>query len=221
ILYQQSVTTYQAYNNYPADSATGKSLYEYNSYGANTVTGTPRAVKVSWNRPYSNDGSGQFLQYEYYFVRWLERSGYDVSYSTNIDTHENSARLLNNKAFLSVGHDEYWSKAMYDGAERARDSGIHLAFFGADAIGWQVRFEASPMNGGADRVMVCYKDRAIDPVQGPTTTIDWHDPFVNRAEQQLIGVQYAGLLSGSNTPFVVTNSSSWVYAGTGLSNGDA
>src|SRR5436190_875051 len=50
IMFQQSVATYQAYNNYPDDRVTGKSLYAFNSYGANTVTGTPRAVKVSWNR---------------------------------------------------------------------------------------------------------------------------------------------------------------------------
>src|SRR6266850_975931 len=109
LLFQQAVTTYQASNNYPDDRVTGKSLYASNSYGANTVTGTPRAVKVSWNRPYTaHRGSGQFLEWEAYFVRWLERSGYDVKYSTDLDTHENSARLLESKAFLSVGHDGYW-----------------------------------------------------------------------------------------------------------------
>jgi len=41
--------TYQAYGNYPDDGTTGKSLYEYNSYGANTVTGTtglPKAPSI-------------------------------------------------------------------------------------------------------------------------------------------------------------------------------
>src|SRR5213594_4856290 len=38
-LYQQSVITDQAYNNYPDDGRTGKSLYFFNSYGANTVSG--------------------------------------------------------------------------------------------------------------------------------------------------------------------------------------
>jgi hypothetical protein len=32
-LYQQSITTDQAYNNYPNDGRTGKSLYGFNSYG--------------------------------------------------------------------------------------------------------------------------------------------------------------------------------------------
>src|SRR5206468_9247271 len=146
LLYQQSVTTYQAYNNYPNDGTTGKSLYEFNSYGPATISGTSRAVKVSFDRPYSDaywGGAGQFSAWELYFVRWLERSGYDVSYSTDVDTHANGSRLANYKGFLSVGHDEYWSKEMRDSAEQARDAGVNLAFFGADAAAWQVRFESS------------------------------------------------------------------------------
>src|SRR6195256_5819555 len=63
IMFQQSVATYQAYNNYPDDGATGKSLYDFNSYGASTVAGK-RAVKVSWNRPYADRGAAQFFQWE-------------------------------------------------------------------------------------------------------------------------------------------------------------
>src|SRR5256885_7300991 len=90
IMFQQSVATYQAYNNYPDDGVTGKSLYDFNSYGAFTVTGKKQAAKVSWNRPYTARGAGDFFTWDYYFVRWLERSGYDVKYSTDVDTHENS-----------------------------------------------------------------------------------------------------------------------------------
>src|SRR5262249_44081289 len=85
LLYQQPVATYQAYNNYP--SGTGKSLYDYNSSGANTITGTPRAAKVSFDRPYSGNGDGHFFQWEVNLVHWLEQSGYDVTYSTDVDTH--------------------------------------------------------------------------------------------------------------------------------------
>src|SRR6267154_6469436 len=58
LLYQQPVTTYQAYNDYPYDSRTGKSLYAFNSYGATTVTGGKNAAKVSFDRPYLGDGTG-------------------------------------------------------------------------------------------------------------------------------------------------------------------
>jgi hypothetical protein len=223
ILYQQSVTTYQAYNNYPDDLATGKSVYDFNSYGDPTVSTGPRAVKVSWNRPYARHGSGEYFSWEYYFVRWLERSGYDVKYSTNLDTHQNSARLLDSKAFLSVGHDEYWSRPMYDGVERARDAGVSLGFFSANTVFWQVRFEPSLVNGAADRVMVAYKNGATDPaandpVNRQYTTVLWRDPILNRPEQQLIGVQFSGQLA-TNVDYVVANSLSWVYQGTDLVDG--
>jgi hypothetical protein len=220
-LYQRSMNTAQAYNDYPNDGVTGKSLYEYNSYGANTVAGTTRAVKVSFDRPFNDDGSGDFLSWEVQFVRWIERSGYDVTYTTDVDTHANGAELLSHQAFLSVGHDEYWSNEMYNAAQAARGAGVNLAFFGANPIYWQVRFEASAA-GVANRIMVCYKAAGIDPVQGPTTTVNWRDAPVNRPEQTLVGVMFTNETQGLvNVPYVVTNSSSWVYANTGFKDGDS
>jgi hypothetical protein len=220
-LVQRSMNTAQAYNNYPNDNRTGKSLYEFNSFGAPTVAGTTRAVKVSFDRPFYDDGSGDFLSWEVQFVRWVEKSGYDATYSTDVDTHANGAELLRHQAFISIGHDEYWSNEMYNAAQAARDRGVNLGFFGANPLYWQVRFEASAA-GVANRVVVCYKDARIDPVQGPTTTVNWRDAPLNRPEQALIGVMFTNQTSGnSNVPYVVKNSSNWVYANTGFKDGDS
>jgi len=219
LLYQQSASSAQAYNNWG-----GKSLYEYNSPGG-------RAAKVSFDRPYNYDGSGDFFAWETYMIHWLEKSGYDVTYSTSLDTHASGARLKNFKAFLSVGHDEYWSKEMYDAADAARDAGVSLGFFGANEAYWQVRFEAST-RGVANRVMVCYKPPeggiwTQDPItatQPALTTTRFRDPPVNRPEQVLVGVQFTSVQSTSwdrTVPYVVTNSNHWVYAGTGLRDGDS
>ena len=176
---------------------------------------------MSFDRPYTANGSGQFFYWEVYYVRWLERNGYDVTYTTDVDTHANGGALLNSKGFLSVAHDEYWSNEMFDAAAAARDAGVNLGFFTSDAATWQMRFEASA-SGSANRVIVCYKDAAIDPVQGPTTTVEFRDPPVNRPEQTLEGVQFTSSIAfGGTVPYVVTNSSSWVYAGTGLQDGDS
>src|SRR6266581_3520341 len=218
-LYQQSIATGQAYNNYPNDGRTGKSLYFFNSYGANTVSKNTSAVKVSFDRPYADSGSADFFNWEINLVRWLERSGYDVTYSTDIDTHANGGELQNHKAFLSVAHDEYWSKEMFDAAAGARDAGVNLAFFGADAVYWQIRFEPSA-DGTANRVIVCYKDATLDPVQGPTTTVNFRSAPVNRPEQTLMGVQFTSQVNfGNNADYVVTNAGSWAYAGTGFQEG--
>ncbi|MBK1619876.1 hypothetical protein CKO42_15780 [Lamprobacter modestohalophilus] len=220
LLFQRSVTTDQAYNNYPDDGAIGKSLYNYNSHGGETIGGSPRAVKVSFDRPYTGRGAGSFFDWEYSLLRWIERQGYDVSYNTNLDTHRNGSMLLSHNAFLSTGHDEYWTKEMRDAVEAARDSGVHLAFFGANAAYWQSRLEPSD-DGTPDRVLTVYKNWQIDPIADPARkTVLWRQ-IAGRAEQQLLGVQY--LTYGDwdeNTDYVVQNSKHWLYAGTGFVDGD-
>src|SRR6266852_3240792 len=56
-LYQHAVVTDQAYNNYPDDGVTGKSLYSFNSYSPpSSIAGEPRAIKVSFDRPFADAG---------------------------------------------------------------------------------------------------------------------------------------------------------------------
>ena len=216
-LYQQPVTTYQAYNSWG-----GKSLYEHNSSGANTIAGTVRAVKVSFDRPYADEGSGLLVWLaEINFVRWAEKQGYDITYSTDVDTHTNGSRLLNHRGFISLPHDEYWSKQMYDAAVAARDAGVSQAYLGANSVFWQIRFEASS-SGVANRVVVCYKDVNLDPITDQSLkTINFRNSPLNRPEQTLVGVEFTDGPNSGWAPYVVTNSSHWVYAGTGFKDGDS
>lgn len=219
LLVQQPVATYQAYNRWPDDGRTGKSLYEIYSAGGTTLAGTTRAVSVSFDRPYADDGSGEFFSREYDLVRWLERNGFDVSYSTSVDTNRNGAALLNHDGFVSGGHDEYWSREMYDAATAARDAGVNLAFLAANDVYWQVRFGPSAA-GVPDRLMVCYKSAALDPTADPRReTTRWRQWPLVRPEQALLGVQFVGGLDRA-FPWVVRNADHWLYSGTGLHEGD-
>jgi hypothetical protein len=212
LLFQNSVTTYQAYNNWG-----GKSLYTFNS------TDNIPAIKVSFNRPYATgNGSGELFWWELHTLRFLEREGYDVEYCTSMTTHRSSSLISNHRAFLSVGHDEYWSAEMRRNVTAIRDQGVHLAFLGANDCYWQIRMEPSPLTGQPRRTMVCYKERfQEDPLFGVDSarvTTRWRDNPVNRPEEQLIGVQYD--FFPVNGDLVVDNSSHFIFEGTGLGNGD-
>jgi hypothetical protein len=185
-------TTFAAYNPWG-----GYSLYEGPDHRVES-----RAVKVSFDRPMTSVSFMQSMTYEVDAVRWIERKGYDVTYVSDIDLHAQPAMLLDHTAYLSLGHDEYWTKEMRDGVELARDAGINLAFFGANASYWQMRFEPSSA-GVANRVVVCYK--MYDQV-GPRTdplsetdpsrvTTQWRDPHIGRPENALIGVMYSNFNS--------------------------
>ena len=71
-------------------------------------------------------------------IRWLEANGYDVSYSTGVDSDRESDRptghIRDHKVFLSVGHDEYWSGRQRTNVEAARNAGVHLAFFSGNEV---------------------------------------------------------------------------------------
>ena len=216
IVFQSSVLTWQAYNNFG-----GKSLYDHNSQGG-------VAYEISFNRPYATDnGAGELLVWEYQMIRFLEREGYDVNYVTNIDTHAAGGQYLDHKAFLSVGHDEYWTWEMRDNVEALRDNGVNLGFFAANSAYWQVRMEPSPVTGDENRTIVAYRNEADrdpvfiddDPTNDYLTTTLFRDPPVNRPEETLLGVQY-GLFPVINESMIITNSTHWIYDGTGLQNGD-
>lgn len=209
-LVQIPVTTYQAYNNFPDDGVTGKSLYDYNSYGPAPTggDGAVRAIEVSFDRPYDRDGAGQYFSYDHGVVHFLEREGYNIGYTTNLDPIGATQRSTL-KGFISSGHDEYWSSAMYDRVEGLRDDGIDVAFLGANAAYWRIDTAPSSLDGRPDRVIVGPKVSGVDR---------WRE--AGRPEQALVGVQYIAPLSFDFTPLVVTNADHWLWARTGLSNGD-
>jgi hypothetical protein len=150
--------------------------------------------------------------------RWLERQGYDVTYATDVDTHENPNTVLSHKVFLIVGHDEYWSRNMRDNVIQGRDDGVHLGIFAANVLYWQIRFEPSS-TGVADRTMVSYKELAsMDPISDPSlVTTLWRN--LGEPEGDVLGVQYNLFSAPDVSDIVVTNASHWLFDGTGVTNG--
>ena len=234
LLVQLPVTTWQAYNAWG-----GKSHYHWGS------SDRQRAAQVSFNRPYAANaqnpaaaygiGAGEFLTnlqphpstygnsnagWDCNLVRWLEREGHDVAYCTSLDTHAHAPSRARCKAWLSSGHDEYWSWAMRGHVEHARDHGVHLAFFGANAAYWQIRLEASAASGSADRIMVCWKKASRDPLlaSDPSRTTDkWRSAAVNRPEEALVGTMYAA--DPVDGDIIVAAPEHWLFDGTGLQRG--
>jgi hypothetical protein len=102
LVFQRSDFTDAMYNNW--DGATNRSSY-YGDHPQWISLDRVMRSAAGWLYPYS----GGYFNYEYPMVRFLEREGYDVTYLSNLDVHENPHALERGKAFLSVGHDEYWS----------------------------------------------------------------------------------------------------------------
>jgi N,N-dimethylformamidase beta subunit-like protein/NHL repeat-containing protein len=202
---QSSVATWQAYNAWG-----GKSLY------------VGPAQEVSYDRPYlEGNGAGQYFRYEQHFVAWAESRGLDMVYVTNVDLDRDPSLLTGQRLFLSVGHDEYWSRPAREEVEAAIASGVSVAFLSGNSVYWQIRLEPAKHDGAPRRTQVCWKKLvAKDPLGAtPLATTQWRSPPVNEPENALDGVMYTtwDLVDGA---WVVADAGHWLFEGTGLSNGD-
>ncbi|RKQ94073.1 all-beta uncharacterized protein [Solirubrobacter pauli] len=177
VLVRTSDSTWQAYNVYG-----GNSLYTCTvACPPGNPLGYKAAFAVSYNRPFDGtleqDNGGSYLFYaEYQLIRFLERNGFDLSYTSQVDASTDAAGLLDHKVIVSSAHDEYWSGPERTNVEAARDAGVSLTFFSGNEIFWKTRWTASAVDGGANRTLVSYKDTHFNGATDPTTwTGTWRD----------------------------------------------
>jgi Ca2+-binding RTX toxin-like protein len=182
IVLQTSDTTWHAYNGWAGNNG----LVGPNFYGdaAGIVDHDPvpdpglgaqdRAYAVSYNRPFiTRDGTSPasgaqdyLFGADYAAIYWLEKSGYDVTYISGVDTDrlgtswfEDSQGTVLRQAYISVGHDEYWSGDQRANVEAARDAGVNLLFWSGNEVYWKTRYEDG-IGGSTDdyRTLVSYKE---------------------------------------------------------------
>ncbi|MGI6415711.1 MAG: N,N-dimethylformamidase beta subunit family domain-containing protein [Thermoguttaceae bacterium] len=223
ILFQCPDNTWQAYNRWP-DS------YSLYIDPENERASCNNTVDVSFDRPYGkyvqiyqnpqSVGSGEFLCFEFPLCYWLEQHGYDVSYCSNSDmlTPDRAAKC---KAFISVGHDEYWDVRQYESVRKIAQSGVCVLFLSGNAVCW-----VSPFRDGFDG----RHNRIISrkaPYQGLTMGPKPLTPEFVKATYEFVGPD-EGLLVGARNilpvngggDWVCAKPEHWIFAGTGMKKGD-
>jgi len=173
-------------------------------------------------------GSAGWPDWELPFLQWAEHEGFEVAVCSNADLEEHPEVLDGARLYLSVGHDEYWSRGMRDTVEGFVARGGNAAFFSGNTSLWQVRIE-----GDDHDVMIGYKAfLKSDPVLGTDreseTTTFWSDVVVARPENEMTGVSFTrggyhrigrNVTSGAGG-YTVHRADHWIFDGTGLGYGD-
>lgn len=219
VLFQCSTHTWQAYNLWPD----GYSLYHNDRPDKKPLVS---GVRASFDRPYARYpqvsdnplslGSGEFLLWEFPFAYWLEEHGYDVTYCTNGDVHRSADLPARCKAFLSVGHDEYWTRRQYDHVAAAIKNGVNAGFFGGNSVCW-VTGAYPAADGRADRVLERRgRFGGLRPVEEPWAA-DLPDDGPDEA--LLMGARTVIPFNGSGD-WVCARPEHWLFAGTGMKKGD-
>ena len=234
LLFQSSDMTWACYNSWPTNEW---SLYHNDANGYTGHLGRKKWSTdandtgwVSFDRPYANFcqdhlvnrpssvGSGEFLLWEFPLSYWIEQQGYDVSYISNVDTHTDGPALLRAKGFISVGHDEYWTREMYDHVRVARDAGVNLAFLSGNSV-WGV-VPLLPSAAGQPHRIMRREDKFIGEELSKMLNERRGTPAKYPAGPDaalLMGGRTAGIGGGDWT---CTNAGHWLYEGTGMTEGD-
>ncbi len=219
-LFQCSDNTWQAYNRWP-DS--------YSLYTNNRKDGRPlvSGVRVSFDRPYGkyvqifdnplSQGSGEFLLWEFPLAFWMEQHGYDVTYCSNSDIHSDPKLAFRAKGFLSVGHDEYWSREQYDHLMAAVQAGVNICFLSGNTCCFVTPF--SPSSSGAPNRIITRAGRYGGIRKGEEK---WMADLPLKApnESTLIGAQTVTPFNGSGD-WTVIKPEHWIFAGTGMKKGES
>ncbi len=219
-LFQVSDNTWNAYNRWPGQF----SLYD----DGQKVWYWGPDVKTSFDRPYGkycqildaplSVGSGEFFLWEFPLAFWMEKQGYDVSYISNTDTHVDPDGFLRARGWLSVGHDEYWSLAMYGNVKRAIAHGLNAAFLSGNSVCGVVPMLPST-DGRPCRIItrVGLFGGITDEAKGfpDMLRLKEHGP----SESPLIGARSAYPVTGGGD-WVCRKPDHWLFAGTGMKAGD-
>jgi hypothetical protein len=184
--------TWQAYNFADADGdGWGDSWY---------VNGAFRRVDIG--RPYNDSGIPlRFRDFDSPIIAWLSARG-NVDFLTDLDLeHVASGDLLAHVYDLIVfpGHEEYTTAHEYNVVRRFRNLGGNLMFLSANNFFWKVVFQRQVM-------------RRVG---------EWRN--LGRPEASIVGVQYVASNYGVHQGAYIANTASapWVFAGTGLANGQS
>ncbi len=207
LVLMMSDLTWQSYNEWG-----GRSAY------LGPAGGFPdRSRAVSFARPYANgNGTGKYFAMEDPVVRLVEANGLPVSYVATSDLTFDKIDLTQAAGLVFLGHDEYWTVKERERVTRARDTGVDLAFLGANTMYWRVRLSQDGPRGLP--LQTIYKSAAEDPVTGPETTARFRDAPAPDPERSLVGQEYE-CYPASGT-YTVTDPDFFAFVGTGKRKGD-
>jgi hypothetical protein len=221
LLFQCSDNTWQAYNRWPSQFALYDDGKEEWYWGNN--------VGVSYERPYGkycqildaplSTGSGEYFLWEFPFVYWLEERGYDVSYVSNLDTHQDPAGLRRARGFLSVGHDEYYSIEMFQHLRAAVGDGLNIGFFSGNTCCGRVEF--GPSSDGTPDRWFSREDAFAPREEADLKRLPSMArlPHQSPSSATLVGARNLAPFTGG-ADWTCRRPGHWMFAGTGMREGE-
>jgi hypothetical protein len=144
---------------------------------------------------------------------WMEREGFDYDLYAETQLHFGQLPLERYRVLVLGAHPEYWSRAMYQAVKQwVFERGGRLVYLGGNGLNCEVSLpdEATMIVHNEDN-----RRLKAEPAR-------YESRFGMRVESEahLLGVVYSETGVMTAAPYRVLQAEHWIFAGTGLKNGD-
>ncbi|HEX2036877.1 MAG TPA: N,N-dimethylformamidase beta subunit family domain-containing protein [Chloroflexota bacterium] len=151
---------------------------------------------------------------EWRLLGWLEREGFAYDLYAEAQLHQGQLDLDAYRVLILNAHPEYWSRAMYERVKAwVHQRGGRLMYLGGNGINCEVEL--------IDQATMRCKTHRQRPGETPDAP-PGESRFRRTVESEaaLLGVAFTDTGIMTAAPYRVLQASHWVFAGTGLRDGD-
>ncbi|MEX2287291.1 MAG: N,N-dimethylformamidase beta subunit family domain-containing protein [Planctomycetaceae bacterium] len=150
---------------------------------------------------------------EWRLLGWLEREGFEYDYYAETQLHSGVLDLDAYRTLLISTHPEYWSREMYYAVKKwVFERGGRLMYLGGNGLNCDVEF--------LDESTCIYRNDDCNKLRGEGNAYESRFHLREESEANLLGVVYTETGIMTAAPYRVVDDSHWVYAGSGMKNGD-
>jgi hypothetical protein len=158
---------------------------------------------------------------EWRLLAWLERNGFAYDTYSDAQLDDGTLDLSAYRVLIASVHPEYWTRRQY---ERTRDwvhdRGGHFLYLGGNGVNCEVEYPTPTTMVTKTHLEAVGGSVGMWDPNDPKHWLDSRFDRTVESEARLLGVSTtdAGIMTGA--PYRVLAADHWVFAGTGLANGD-
>lgn len=150
---------------------------------------------------------------EWRLLAWLERERFEYDYYAETQLHFGQLDLAAYRVLVISTHPEYWSRQMYDRVKRwVFEEGGRLVYLGGNGLNCDVEF--------LDEQTCIYRNDDERRLRLPGATQESRFNLRHESEASLLGIVYDARGIMTAAPYRVIDANHWVFAGTGLREGN-
>lgn len=158
---------------------------------------------------------------EWRLLAWLEREGYAYDFYSEHQLHTGVLDLDHYQILIISVHPEYWSRRMYETVKGwVFERGGRLMYLGGNGLNCEIEFPDDASLRCKTQLLSQGGSLGMWDPNDPNTYYESRFHRTVECEAKLLGVVCtdSGLMTAA--PYRVIDSTHWVFAGTGLKNGD-